>query len=142
MSTRKRLDPPSTPADGYRPYDRIVNKQPDRHYVLTYPNDSETGTGYYTDILGYEIEYARPGGPRAAIGKTAKEGTEVRSGGMVLVSCPMADYEARVAAGQIHADNFDRVTLRDGHLEHDPMRGRGYNYQSHVSRLVPDTEGA
>lgn len=140
MSTRRRLDPPSNPTDGYRPYDKITNKQPDRHYVLTYPNDQESGTPYYTDILGYEVETVRPGGPRAAIGKTAKDGSEVRSGGMVLVSCPLAEYEARFRAGQVHADNFDRRALRDGNVD-DPMRGRGYNYRAHVTGSLPDTEG-
>lgn len=141
MSTRRRLDPPSTPTDGFKPFDKIINKSPDRHYVLTNPNDQESGTLYYTDILGYEVEHVRPGGPRAAVGRTAQDGSEVRSGNMVLVSCPIEQYEARFRAGQVHPDTFDRNALRDGNVD-DPMRGRGYNYRAHVSGSLPDSEGA
>lgn len=125
MAGRKRIDPKSTPADGFRPWDRVTSRDPGRHYVLTNPNDEETGTSYYTGVLGYDVEHVRAGGPRAAIGKTMAEGAAVTSGGQILVSCPIEEKEARDQQGWRYADAMDRRILRDGNVE-DGLRGRGY----------------
>jgi hypothetical protein len=124
MAGRKRIDPVSRPADGFRPWDRITNRDPNRHYVLTNPNDEETGTSYYVGMLGYEVEHQRPGGPKAAVGRSFKEGEAVTSGGQILVSCPIEEKNARDQQGWAYADAMDRRILRDGNVE-DGLRGRG-----------------
>lgn len=125
MAGRKRHDPISRPADGYRPIDRVKNLDPNRHYVLTNPNDEEVGTPFYTDVLGYEVETVRADGPRAAIGRTVKEGSAVTSLGLVLVSCPKEEKDARDAKGWAMSDAIDRRILKSGNIE-DGLRGRGF----------------
>lgn len=125
MAGRKRIDPVSKPVDGYRPWDRIKNLDPNRHYVLTNPNDEDTGTGFYTGHLGYEVETVRVGGPRAAIGRTIKDGDAVTSGGQVLVSCPIEEKAARDEQGWAIADAMDRRILKNGNID-DGLRGQGY----------------
>ncbi len=124
MAGRKRIDPVSRPADGFRPWDRVRNLDPNRHYVLTNPNDDDTGTSFYTNQLGYDVELVRTGGPISAIGKTIKEGDAVTSGGQVLVSCPIEEKQARDEQGWAIADAMDRRILRDGNID-DAFRGRG-----------------
>lgn len=126
MAGRKRIDPVSRPADGFRPWDRIKNLDPNRHYVLTNPNDDDTGTAYYVGQLGYDVETVRAGGPRSAIGKTIKEGDSVTSGGQVLVSCPIEEKNARDEQGWAYADAMDRRILKNGNIE-DGLRGQGIN---------------
>jgi hypothetical protein len=144
MAGRKRHDPVSRPADGFRPIDRVKNLDPSRHYVLTNPNDEETGTPFYTDILGYEVEHVRTGGPRAAIGKVVTEGNAVTSMGQILVSCPKEEKEARDAQGWAHADTMDRRILRDGNIDGDGMRGRGFAVGVDRRETAPfdDSQGA
>jgi hypothetical protein len=127
MAGRKRHDPVSRPADGRRPYDRILNMDPGRHYVLTNPNDRETGTDYYVGVKGYEVEHQRQGGPRAAIGRTFKEGDEVTVLGQVLVSCPLDQKAEEDAQGEAIARALDRRMLKDGNVD-DGFRGRGVAY--------------
>lgn len=139
MAGRKRHDPVSRPADGFRGWDRVKNLDPNRHYVLTNPNDDDTGTAYYVGALGYEIEHERPGGPKSAVGRTVKEGDAVTAGGQVLVSCPLEEKRARDAQGWAFADAMDRRILRDGNIE-DGLRGRGYTMGVHRSETAPFAE--
>lgn len=122
MAARKRHDPPSTAADGYRPFDRLQGFDPNRHYVYANPNDEQTGVDFYLS-LGYELERYRPDGPRPIGGKDAKDGEIITRLGQHLVSCPMEDRTATYAAEQAEADRFDRRVLKDGNID-DPMRGR------------------
>lgn len=124
MAGRKRIDPVSRPADGFRPWDRVKNLDPNKHYVLTNPNDDDTGTSYYVNQLGYDVELVRAGGPRTSVGKTIKEGDAVTSGGQVLVSCSQDDKDERDRAGWAVADAMDRRILKDGSID-DGLRGRG-----------------
>ncbi len=121
---RKRLDPKSRPADGRRPYDQLVNSDPHRHYVLANPNDELTGVSYYEN-LGYEVERRSEGGVRPAVGKTCREGELQTVLGQVLMSCPIAEWKARVAEGQGVSDAWERRMLKDGNIE-DGLRGQGF----------------
>lgn len=124
MAARRRHDPVSRPADGYVGFDRIDNQDPERRYVLTNPNDAGTGTDAYV-ARGWEIELQRPGGPRAALGRTTKEGDAITSGGQILVSRPRAEVEAEEAIAQSRCDLVDRRILKDGNIE-DGLRGQGF----------------
>lgn len=136
MANRKRIDPVSRPPDGSRPWDRIQGKDPSRHYVLVHPTNEDCGLPYY-ESLGYRVETASVDGPRSAMARTQRDGTEIRSGGLVLVSCPIEEHEARWQAGQRQADAIDRRTLKDANID-DPMRGRGYDYRVDVADGKPE----
>lgn len=143
MAARKRHDPESKPADGRRSFDRISNKDPRRHYVLASPHDSDTGVDFYVSALGYDIERHRADGPRANV-KSAQEGDEVRSGGLVLVSCPIEEHELRVAEGQLLPDKIDRRILKSGNID-DGLRGRGFEMGvdgRETAPFVRDSNGA
>lgn len=125
MAGRKRLDPVLRAADGRNRYDKIGGKDPNRHYVLTNPNDEQTGTAHYENELGYQVETVRAGGPSTAASRNATPGAKVTSGGQVLVSCPLEEFQAREAEGQALSGALERRILKDGGVE-DGMRGRGY----------------
>ncbi len=122
---RKRHDPPSRAADGFRALDALDpdTLDPDRWYVLTNPNDIETGTESYLTIPGACIELKRKDGPRLVVGDGVAEGQAVTRMGLVLVSYPKSEKLAQQAEVEARADAFDRRTLKDGNTE-DPMRGR------------------
>jgi len=124
MAARKRIDPKSRPADGRRNYDGVINADPSRKYVWVNPNDEATGVSAY-EGMGYVLERKREGGPRAAVGKAVAEGEVVTSMGQYLMSCPLEDFEAETAAGQLRADALDRRILKDGGIE-DGLRGQGF----------------
>jgi len=120
---RKRHDPQSTAPDGYRQYDKLLRRDTGRHYVLVNPNDQIAGvTAYEAD--GYRLETKTEDGVRPVFG-VAKDGVwQVM--GQVLMSCPVEDYEARMASGQSLSDRIDERMLKRGNLEKDGFRGRGY----------------
>lgn len=134
MAIRKRFDPAARPADGRTNFDRIGGKDPDRHYVLCNPNDEATGLAHYVHELGYEVETVRKGGPTTAASRNATDGAKVTSGGLVLVSCPREDYEAREAVGQHVAGELEGRILKDGGAVMDAMRGRGVEMSARLSR--------
>lgn len=125
MAGRRRHDPAVRPADGRTSYDKVGGKDPSRHYVLTNPNDPETGTDYYVSELGYEVEKVRPSGPVTGSSRRAADGAPVTSGGMVLVSCSKEEYDARVEEGQTMASQIERRILKEDGLQ-DGLRGRGW----------------
>lgn len=130
---RKRHDPVVKAADGRKPYDRITGKDPSRHYVLTNPNDLETGTAYYQNELGYEVEQVRPNGPKSSASYQGESGAKVSSGGQILMSCPMEVFESRTSAGQEMAGLLESRILRRGGIE-DAMRGQSFEMGARFER--------
>lgn len=99
---RKRIDPVSRTPSGARQLDAIVGKDPRRHYVLVNPNDEWTGVGHYEE-KGYEIEIARPGGPRPRV-RSVADGGKVMVGNQILMSCSMETWKEHFDEGQRIAD--------------------------------------
>lgn len=130
---RKRHDPVVRAADGQRSFDRVAGKDPARHYVLTNPNDEETGTAYYLNQLGYEVEKVRPNGPTSSASYQGTEGGKVTSGGQILVSAPMDRFETRVTDGQEMAGLLEKRILRHGGVE-DAMRGQNFELGARFER--------
>lgn len=141
---RKRVDPKSQPADGFRAWDRFHNLDEDRKYVCANPNDEMSGVEMYL-ALGYEIELKRPGGPRPFIGKTVADGQAVTVNGQVLMSKPLDAFEAEeVRPGQARADALDRRILKDGNIE-DGLRGQTHRIgvdRDQTSAAFVEHEGA
>lgn len=133
MAGRKRIDPAVRPADGRTGYDRVAGKDAGRHYVLTNPNDEATGTDHYVQELGYEVEKVRPNGPVTGASRRAQDGAPVTSGGLVLVSCPMEEWEARSNDGQERVTQMEKRILRDDALQ-DGLRGRGWDMKARLER--------
>ncbi len=133
---RKRHDPPSRAADGFRALDALDENtlDPNRWYVLTNPNDVETGTEAYLTIPGACIELKRKDGPRLVVGDGVAEGTAITRMGQILVSYPKSEKLAEMAEVNAKADAFDRRTLKTGNVE-DSMRG-----QSGLSNRVDPNE--
>lgn len=140
MAGRKRHDPVVRAADGRRQYDRIAGKDPSRHYVLTNPNDEDTGTAFYLNDLGYVPEEVRVGGPSSGASRQGALGSKVTAGGQVLVSCPMEEFEAREAEGQSLAGVLESRILKDGGEAKDPLRGRGWEIGIERNRQVASEE--
>jgi hypothetical protein len=120
---RKRHDPPSRAADGFRALDVLVNPDPDRWYVFTNPNDAETGTQAYLQIPGAVLERNTKDGVRLLAGNGVAEGDVITRTGQQLVSYPKEEKLAQVGEVNAKADAFDKRTLKEGNID-DPMRGK------------------
>lgn len=119
MAGRKRHDPVVRAADGRQSHDRIRGKVPGVNYVLVHPD----AVDYYIDELGYEIETLRPGGPRSS-GRKLPDGTEVRSGGHVLMSCSQEKRDEHDASLAVQSFEVEKRILKDEGLVSDGLRGR------------------
>ncbi len=123
MARRKRHDPPSRAADGYRALDVLTNTDPNFEYVFADPNNVECGVPMYLSIPGAFLVLKSVDGPRLVIGDGVAEGSVVTRYGQQLVAYPRqykVDQQAEVAA---KATTFDRRVLKDGNVD-DPQRGR------------------
>lgn len=123
MARRKRIDPPSTAADGYRALDKLAGTDPTRFYVYANPNDSECGVPFYLAKPGAQLERKRQDGPRQIAGDGISEGEVITRLGMQLVSYPMSEKREEQRTVETLANAFDKRVLKDGNVE-DPMRGR------------------
>lgn len=120
---RKRHDPISRPADGRNEFDEIENKDPDMHYVLTDPNDARCGTKSYLR-RGYHVVLESADGPRAAGGRaTTADGSEVRSGDLVLVARPMSETIKENERMSRVSREIEKRILKEENVE-DGLRGR------------------
>ena len=99
----------------------------------TNPNDEETGTSYYLNQLGYEVVKVRPNGPTSSASYQGTEGSKVTSGGQVLVSAPIEQFETREREGQELAGVLENRILRNGGVE-DAMRGHTYEMGARFER--------
>lgn len=121
MAARKRIDPPSTSADGYQPLDQVDNRDPDRVYAYVNPNDIDTGVESYK-ADGYVVELKRPDGPRIPLGYEAiGDGDVITRRGQYLMSAPRQVKADKDTETWDAAKRFDKATLKSGNL--DPMRG-------------------
>ena len=121
---RPRRDPKRTAADGFRQFERLERRDPNRHYVLVNPNDEISGVSMY-EAAGYTIEQYTEGGVRAPLGNHKDGAWHVM--GQVLMSCAIEDLRATEAAGQAYSDQIDNKMLKSGNIEKDGFRGRGYS---------------
>lgn len=113
---RKRIDPTSRPADGFRAYDRLRNTNDDYDYVVANPNDEMTGVPAY-EAVGWEIERKGPGSAVAAVGKTVGDGEAVTVLGGVVMKRLKSFGQEEFAHGQAIADSLERRISKDGHLD-------------------------
>lgn len=130
---RKRFDPPSRSADGFRAHDRLKNADPKRKYVYADPNNQLQGVQFYLEN-GYVIEKVRPGGPLPAGGTSAAEGANVTWMGQLLMSKPLEEWEAQYQESQATATAWEtRMRMRSG--VDDPLRGlgQGVSYRNETS---------
>lgn len=121
---RKRHDPPSTPADGRRPWLEVENKSEERAYCWVNPNDEMTGRPMY-EAMGWETEMQRADGPRTRM-RSKSEGGEIGQGGMVLMSRPLSEHLEDWRSGQAKVDVFEQRIFKTGNYD-DPMRGQGFS---------------
>lgn len=123
--TRPKSNPVSRPVDGALAYDKFDNLNPERHYLLADPHvvpGHTSGVNWY-EGLGYEVERVRKDGPRARVGGTRADGTEISVLGLVLMSCPRDLWLARKQEGQHEVDEqvrgarrpLEAAGLRSGH---------------------------
>lgn len=120
MARRKRIDPPSTSADGTRRLDVVLNKDPARFYVFVNPND-EGSLAHYRDLGGEPVPRSADG-PKL-IGAGIGEGDYITRYGSVLWSYPREHRIGEERAWAAKADGFDSKVLKDGNID-DPLRGR------------------
>lgn len=121
MAARRRIDPSPRPIER-PPLDLVLNRDPKRHYVGVDPRSAEWGLDRYTQMLGYEMEAVRPGGPRFAFGRKLDDGQPVTNGyGLVLVSCPIEQQQAEFEAGQAQVSAVEKKIVKPGGV--DALRG-------------------
>lgn len=117
---------PAPRYNGDAPWDKVLNRDPERDYVYVNPNDDMFNPSYYQS-LGYEVERKREGGPRAAVGKTASDGDLITVMDQVLMSCPMEtrrqldQHGIGGGGGQSYIDRIDAKILKPGGV--DSLRG-------------------
>jgi hypothetical protein len=106
----------------------VVNKDPNRKYVLAAIGDVDTGQAYY-EALGYEVEpYRGPDAPHLrAVSKFTKDGSLQTYRGHVLMSVDKEIWDEDVANGQKMANDMERaIRGRVGLLEGEArLFGRG-----------------
>lgn len=81
--TPKRIDPKLRRTRG--PSLEVMNRDPNRHYVLANMNDPICGQGFYEGI-GYIVETLRPDGPKLRGMRTCQPGEPITAQGNVLMS--------------------------------------------------------
>ena len=131
---RKRIDPVSRPADGYRPYEKLKNTRPDKDYRLVNPNDEMTGVAAYQDA-GWTVETIGPDGVRVSTGRTAKDGDAVTSLGQYVMSRPKEFGQQEFEAGQAVADALDNRILANASFE-GPARTRDGKVAVTIDRSI------
>lgn len=105
-----RRDPRSRSILGTPIIYEVVNKDPNKKYVLAAVGDVDTGQAYY-EALGYEVEpYRGPDAPHLrAVSKFTKDGSLQMYRGHVLMSIDKEIWDEDVANGQKMADDMERV---------------------------------
>lgn len=123
-----RRDPVRRHVDGTSPWNRIVNRDKNLHYVWVHKGSQEFGVDYYA-MLGYEpvragVDAARPAGGMV----TQRAGELVEMRGHVLMACPVEkrDEIERVGldgqSGQEEVDRIEALIIKKrGGM--DPLRG-------------------
>lgn len=121
--------------DGTPAWTKLVNRRPDRHYVLVYKAGGESNlTGRYLE-LGYEVE--KWGDPadktrlRFGIGRGPdRAGEDMEFQGHVLMSIDLEEHQriqqqgdGMGGGGQSYADRVERA-IRRGTGVANPLRGR------------------
>lgn len=124
---RVRSDPRPRHIDGAGPWNKLVNPDPDKKYVLVNQSDITFGVSYYTS-LGYDpVEY-KEGSTCMAAGKTCRPGENVEDRGNLLMCIDKEKHELIVQygpdgmSGQDAIDEKEREMIKNrGGL--DGMRG-------------------
>lgn len=130
----------------------LLNRDPDRHYVLVAPFPRREIQKYFS--MGYEIETAEAGGVRLN-GVRTKEGENIEFEDCVLMSIPLranpADPDApskekidRVGpygdAGWALSDKWEKRIINKQSVQEDLMRGfkggRYVNFESEIGALT------
>src|SRR5256885_6878653 len=106
MAARKRVDPKSVPTDGYRHPEKILNRDPARHYVWVNPNDEDCGVSAYQANC-YEFERHTEDGVVVPRGSVKEDGVWTFKG-QKLMSCPLEMFQAAYEQGQSYSDAMDR----------------------------------
>lgn len=123
---RTRKDPRPRPA--YADVNEVRGGDSTRKYVLCYRPTVER----YLEI-GWEVEVARPGGPRLS-GKTVKEGEPLEYSGHVLMSMSAENFSdlqqyghidggAVAGSGQEYADRLEQAIISQTSARRDALRG-------------------
>ena len=124
-----RPDPKAHEVDGLLPYMSLINKKPDRHYVLVNRADMVMGEHYYA-MMGYEYLLADPQNKDAeTIGGRARKlnpGDQMEVMGAVWMWMPMKrrqQIEEYGIDGQGGLDLADRLEEQMGKLMLAEARG-------------------
>lgn len=141
---RSRKDPRPRPA--FADINEVRGGDRDRKYVLCYRPTVDR----YLEI-GWEIEVARPGGPRLS-GRTVKDGEALEYSGHVLMSMSAEDFAdlqqyghkdggAIAGLGQDYADKFQREVINQSSARRDALRGihGGDRYFRIQNETTPET---
>lgn len=144
-----RNDPSPRPADGASDGTRLLNKDPNKHYVFVATSPNYV-IGEYED-RGYQVEVLEEGGVSLSRSRRgSKVGEEIRYRDMVLMSCSkerkaeLDQFGEFGNTGWAKADRIEEKIIDKRSAQADLMRGirgaRGYVGVSHeVGPLVPDT---
>jgi hypothetical protein len=153
VATPKRKDPKprevtglALGANGESRFTKIVNKDPQKKYVLAWQADDVTGASYY-ESLGYDIELYRDGGPRLAAMRKAQPGEAMVFRGCVLMSISLEAYNELQKfgeegnTGQAWADSIEKRIHKSKRVE-NPFAGANVGVDSNGKRYVAEDKSA
>lgn len=128
----------SSDLDGTSPYWKIINTDPERHYVWANEDDRTIQSVDYYESMGYERCLVKSADTvRRLLGKwSEKVGQPIRVFGHVLVSILKSELEAANAPRMQAYDNLEaKIIDRNRTALDDHFRGIGHQY----ARIDKDT---
>lgn len=143
----RRQDPKPRHIDGSAPWSMLKHRDPGRHYVFAYNNDSESGyecgLQHYLTV-GYKVETHERNGVRPAGMSEAQQhdlsGKPVEMRGMTLVSCSKERYEEIQEYGPHGNSGYDVIRERRQKIfRRDSIPGEALNEDPRHFRALNET---
>jgi hypothetical protein len=136
-NSQARKDPERRFHDVTAPYNRLKNRDPDRHYVYVHKACNELNPEYY-ESLGYEVELSREGGPKPTFGGASMlNGSTIEHRGHVLMSISKeakAELDRVGPNGNTGYDLYDRLEAASSRDVPAGVRGTGHQMMVRVVR--------
>lgn len=122
---KRRIDPPERPMatrrDDSIPFATVTGKDPNRVYKLVNPQ-GVNGVGMF-DMMGYQVEKYREGGPRVR-GIAGEDGQTIESMGMILMSCSKERAEEIENEGAFGGAGQNGATDTEAVIRSERVRAR------------------
>ena len=114
----------------------LDHKDPTRVYCLADPNDVYCGVQHLRR-LGWEVEHARPDGPRIVGGDVSTDGSALQNAGLYVMSRPLEKHVEYLRQGWAVADQRAKAIGQPGGIDGvRSVEGRLAQFASDPSEYV------